>query len=193
MDRLKCTLCVVAVVGFTLFLNGCSSQPAKVTFSSDEAGTAKLLPLANLAAPGQDLGAFPVTITRDKFPGHAVQLAAKGRSPQYWIVNSDPEARLQFKVKFLPPIVNAEGENHNRPYRVLMKAYQSLSASDYKMAREYSQKLAELEPSISAPYIILGIAALQQGKSDEARVALNKAKVLDPEDVEITELLKQVR
>lgn len=177
-----------------LAIGACSSAPPKVTFTSEEPGTAKLLTLANLQAPGQELGNLPVSVPRDKLTGRAVQLAAKGRSPQYWIVNADPDSRLQFKVKFLPPLPTSDGggANHNRPFRVLMKAYQSLSSNDWKMAREYAAKLVELDPALAAPYIIVGIAALEQGKADEARTALNKARVLDPEDSEIAELLKRV-
>jgi predicted Zn-dependent protease len=174
-------------------LAGCSSPPSRVTFTSTEPGTAKLLPLNNLSAPGQDLGNFPVSLPKDRLVGKAVQLSAKGRSPQFWIVQSEPDSRLQFNVKFLPPVAGQDNVNHNRSYRVLMKAYQALSSNDFKMAKEYSQKLVELDPAISAPYILIGIAALEEGKNEEARAALNKAKVLDPEDTEILELLKRVR
>jgi tetratricopeptide (TPR) repeat protein len=183
----------VPAIALAIALTACSSPPSRVTFTSTEPGNAKLLPLNNLSAPGQELGSFPVSIPKDKLAGKAVQLSAKGRSPQFWVVQSERDSRLQLNVKFLPPVVGQDNVNHNRSYRVLMKAYQALSSNDFKMVKEYSMKLVELDPAISAPYILIGIAALEQGKNDEARTALNKAQVLDPEDTEIAELLKRVR
>jgi hypothetical protein len=165
-----------------------------IRFSSTEKGTANLVSLEDPNGPGENLGEFPVGMDAEKLEGKAVRLESVGKGPQYWFTSFDKSTELSIKVKFLtPPSTKSIEGNRNLPFRILMKAYQALSSNNFQLARELSTKLSEIEPTLSAPHIVIGIAFLQEGKTNEARAALMTARALDPEDAEVALLLKRVQ
>ena len=54
------------------------------------------------------------------------------------------------------------------------------SVGDYKRAEQYYEKAAVLGPDESAPYVGLGVVALQNDKMEDARAAFQVACRLDP-------------
>jgi len=124
--------------------------------------------------------------------GKAVRISAVGKASQYWFPPDDSARRIDVKIRQLTACQTNE-RNSNRPVRLIMKAYQALSAKDLRMAKDLAAKAAELDPALAAPFIITGLSFYQEGRRDLARGAFNKARALDPEDVEISELLRLVQ
>jgi tetratricopeptide (TPR) repeat protein len=160
-----------------------------MTFASLEPGSElTLVPLDNPDSAGTKLK-NPATLPTAALSKQAIRIASTGKSPIYWFAPTESGRRLDIRIKQLPACSVTE-INRNRPVRVLLKAYQALTAKDYNLAHQLSAQAGEIDPTLSAPYIISGLAWLQQGKGEDARVAFNKARALDPEDQDIVELLR---
>ncbi len=174
-----------------LVLPGCGGERT-ITFSSSEPGSViTVVPLDNpegSSAPSTN----PFVATSDKLVGKAVRIGAAGKSSQYWFPPDDSARRIDVKVRQLSAC-QVNDKNNNRPVRLIMKAYQALSAKDLRLAKELAQKAADVDATLAAPLIITGLAFYQEGKRDQARLAFNKARSLDPEDAEIGELLRMVQ
>ena len=169
-------------------LSGCAGRRA-ITFLSQEPGSVvTLVPMDNPESQGKQL-TNPVTLNTASMAGKAVRISAQGRAPHYWFAPGDSGRRIEIKVKTLPACNQQIGDK-NRPVRLLLKAYQALSTNDPNLARELARKAAEVDPTLAGPYIIIGLAATNQGAKEEARVAFNKARALDPDDADIGELLR---
>lgn len=172
-------------------LTGCGGGRT-ITFQSTEPGSViTVVPVDNpegSSAPGTN----PFTTTSDKMAGKAIRISAIGKASQYWFPPDDSARRIDVKIRQLSACQTSE-KNNNRPVRLIMKAYQALSAKDLRLAKELASKAAELEPALAAPFIITGLSFYQEGRRDQARVAFNKARALDPEDAEISELLRLVQ
>lgn len=171
-----------------LFFSACAGQRT-MTFSALEAGSEiSLVPLDNPDSSGQKLK-NPATVNTTQLTKQAVRIAANGKSPIYWFAPGESGRRMDIRVKQLPACTTTE-MNRNRPVRVLMKAYQALASKDYNLARQLATQAAEIDTTLAAPLIISGLAYLQENRREEARLAFNKARALDPEDAEIAELLR---
>lgn len=180
----------VALAGLFLMVGCAGTKP--ITFMSQEPGSElSLVPFDNLESIGTKLK-NPAVVQQRDMSRQAVRISSTGKSPVYWFAPADNAKRLDIKVKQLPACGTAE-TNRNRPLRLLLKSYQSLSARDYVLTRELAIKAAEMDPTLAAPHILTGLSFYQQGKKEEARVAFNKARALDPEDQEISELLRLVQ
>lgn len=163
-----------------------------MTFSSQEPGSViSVVPIDNPEGSSPP-SPNPFSTSSDKMAGKAIRISALGKSSQYWFPPDDSARRIDVKVRQLSACKVQEG-NNNRPVRLIMKAYQALSAKDLRMAKELAAKAAELDAALAAPFIISGLAFYQEGRRDQARVAFNKARSLDPEDAEIGELLRLVQ
>lgn len=174
-----------------LVLPGCGGE-RQITFSSSEPGSIiTVVPMDNpegSSAPSPN----PFVTTSTNMAGKAVRIAAAGKAAQYWFPPDDSARRIDVKVRQLSAC-QVQEKNNNRPVRLIMKAYQALSAKDLRLAKELAQKAADVDATLAAPLIITGLAFYQEGRRDQARVAFNKARSLDPEDSEIGELLRMVQ
>jgi len=160
-----------------------------MTFYSLEPGSdMSLVPLDNPDSTGTKLK-NPATLNTIQLQKQAVRISSTGKSPVYWFAPGESGRRMDIRIKQLPVCTTNDG-NRNRPVRVLLKAYQALSAKDYSLARQLATQASEFDATLSAPLIISGLAFLQENRREEARLAFSKARALDPEDQEIVELLR---
>ena len=83
--------------------------------------------------------------------------------------------------------------DRNRTVRLLLKAYQALTIKDYEVVRELCKQAGDLDPTLAGPHILTGLSHMQQGHKNQARIAFNKARALDPDDQEIAQLLRMTR
>ncbi len=181
----------VTAIFVCVALAGCGGGRT-ITFSSQEPGSViTVVPMENPEGSSPP-SPNPFTTSSDKMAGKAIRISAVGKSSQYWFPPDDSARKIDVKIRQLTACSTQE-KNNNRPVRLIMKAYQALSAKDLRMAKELASKAAELDPALAAPFIITGLSFYQEGRRDQARVAFNKARSLDPEDIEISELLRLVQ
>ena len=174
-----------------LVLTGCGGERT-ITFQSSEPGSQITIVSLDNPEGNAPPSANPLVTSSGKLLGKAVRIGAVGKASQYWFPPDDSARRIDVKVRQLTAC-SANEKNQNRPVRLIMKAYQALSAKDLRLAKELAQKASDVDPNLAAPLIITGLAFYQEGQRDQARVAFNKARSLDPEDTEIGELLRMVQ
>ena len=163
-----------------------------MSFTAAEQGsTIAIVPLDNPEGPATN-EKNPLITTTEKLAGKAVRISAAGKASQYWFPPEESARRIDVKVKSLPSCMMGD-TNRNRPLRLLLKAYQALTTKEFTLTRELCTKASEVDPTLAAPFIITGLSWYQEGKRDQARVAFNKARALDPEDQEIGQLLRMVQ
>ena len=185
---------------------------ATLTFETEGPAEVSLVTFDHLDGAGKSLGRTPLTVEVDKVSGKAIKITQPGKLPVYWVVADVAGKTNVARVKLLetPQSQNTEAEakkepeeaknpladikaTTNRVMRLLLRAYQALSGRRYQLASELADKASTIDPEIAAPHVIKGIALMQQGDQEGAKASLTKAKALDPEDLDIDELLKVVR
>jgi hypothetical protein len=177
---------------FAASLISCASQRNSVTIATGEPGSQiSLVPMDNPDGLGTILP-NPATLPAERLRGHALKIAAAGKAPSYWFAPSEAATRVLIRVRQLNSCGSQNDKNPNRPVRLLLKAYQALSANDYTLARDLAKKASEIDPTLAGPHIITGLTFYNEGKKQEARLSFNKARALDPEDQEIGQLLRMV-
>jgi hypothetical protein len=183
-----------ALVCFYL-IQSCASL-SKVSFKSKDSVTIRAVDWADLNGAGQILGQTPVDVDLDRLKGKVLVLTAPNRATQYWVVPYTTGKKLEATVKL-------EERNQGttaaavfpvKSYsRLLMKAFEALQSKDYNLASDLAVKMATIAPEDPASSIISGLAALQKGNKSRARGEFEKAKSLDPENGDISELLQLAR
>ncbi len=155
-----------------------------------------LVPLQNIQSSGKTLP-NPVTFDSSLLRNSALKVSAPGKATLFWIAPTTPGQGAEIKIKELQGCSEKEnkaaGTFQNRPIRILIKAYQALFARDLGVARDLAAKVAELEPNLAAPHIIIGLAFNYEGQKEQARVSFNRAAALDPEDAEIGQLVRMTQ
>ena len=169
-----------------------------VTFNTAETGSVSFVNWENLDKDGKVIGNTPVTINASDLKGRIVKISVIGKAPQYWVFSDIPSVQTKIDLRLIDSCAGSASvkvrttRDANRSHSMLMKAYQALSNEDYKLARELAEKLSDFSPRLAAPFIIVGLSYLQEGKKEKARISFNKAKALDPADSDISKLLKTV-
>ena len=185
------------LVFFAIFsISSCATKV--VNFKSEKKANVDLVSLDALDAAGEKLGETPVEVPIEKLQGKVVRVSAEGKTPQYWVFQETLGVRTEAQMKLLDEAkINAAsgGEKDrkgatNRAMRLLLSAYQALSTRDWETAQGLADKAGEIEPELSSPLIVQGIALMQQGKKADAKLVLAKAKALDPDDGNIDRLLE---
>ena len=172
-------------------LFGCATKT--VTFSSSEKASVSLVAASNPDGQGQVLGDTPQTIAADKLTNKVLKISGPEVHPQFWILSELPNGDTRVQLKLERKAAEQAKTNVNLKYRILMKAYKALADQNWPLAKDLAGELAKLEPEVAAPHIINGIALLRSGSMSDARNALEKARGFDPDDAEISILLKAIR
>ena len=212
-------LLLSAAISLTL-LAGCASP--QVTFATNEKATITLISIDKPTDTGEVIGDSPQTLDVDRLEGKMVKIGGAGIIPQYWVMRGldGDKTKITLKLDKVPkppddkkdPKDNGPPNNKKQPgggddddtkkskvvsdnlkYRLLMKAYTALSGHQFDMARGFADQLAKLDTRAAAPHVVDGIAFMQEGNKGAAKSALEKARALDPEDLEITKLIDMVR
>jgi len=191
---------LIIMVGFiVLTIISCATTKKTMTFKAEKRASVSLVTFNALDQDGEKIGETPVSVDMTKLKGKAVKIAATGKQSQVWVFPDTIGSKTEAFVKFLDsetkdsPNRNSEEASKstaNKAFRLLLKAYQSLSSKDYAATKGLCDQASEIDPSLSAPFIIKGLALMQEGDKEGARLSLTKAKGLDPEDNNIEELLK---
>jgi hypothetical protein len=183
----------LAFLAIAASLAGCAQQ--EIEFTADEPVQVELRPLASPYDAGEVVGDTPQKVPLAKLNGKVVRLSHAGKEAQYWLFSPVSGSKAAVKVK-LNPAPAAEDKSSDRAVdanitsRLLIKACGALHAGDYKLARELAGKVSDVAPTLAAPYVLVGLSHLQEGRKADAKGALSKAKALDPSDQEVDELLK---
>jgi len=189
------TLRLLTAIFCVLTIYSCASL-SKVTFKSKDNVTIRAVDWGDLNGYGQNLGQTPLDVDLDSLKGKVLVLTAPNRHTQYWVVPYTTGQKLEATLKLEEK--QREGSSLAafpvKTYsRLLMKAYEALQSKDYNLAMDLAGKMTSLAPDDPAPSIISGLAALQKGNKPKARLEFEKAKSLDPESAEITDLLNLAR
>jgi hypothetical protein len=181
----------LAAGGF-LFFCSCSSTPGVDVTSKVAGSKVTLVSLDNLGSAGKPVG-NPAHLDLKQVNGSAVRVDAEGKAPVYLVFQPPAKNKVSLTLKELPVCSAANEVNRNKPVRLVMKAYQALSEEDWNLARQLATKASELDATLAAPHIIQGLALFRSGNRAGARGAFNTAKALDPDDIDILELLRMVQ
>lgn len=184
-------------------LTACVSHTLRIETTSRAEVSAQTLD--KLGSPGRSLGFTPLTVDLDKLVGRVLKISQPGKSPVYWLV-TDLAGQKTFARLDLPdaPTVASSGKDEkesakseievtsatNRILRLLLRSYQALAVKDFDLASELAEQAQTLNPKISAPHVIKGIAFLKGGKTSQAKAAFLTAKALDPEDLDLNKLIE---
>jgi tetratricopeptide (TPR) repeat protein len=188
------------VIGIMIFLNiSCATKV--VTFKTEGPAKVALLTSGKLNIAEDPLGETPITVDLDRLTGKVVKISQPGKSTVFWVVSEAAGEVTEANISLVDVVGGqaasggAQGETNstkNSVLRLILKSYQALSGKRFDTARELADQAAAINPEIAAPHLLKGLAFFQEGKLDEARVALTKAQALDPEDKEIADLLTVV-
>lgn len=141
-QALKLLLAVLLTMGGLL---GCAAASPALVLSSLEKGSAiSLVPLDEPETSGTRLK-NPATVSSAKLKNHFLRVEAPKKIPQYWAV-LDGHSKYQVTIKSLSDVSIAE--NRNRPIRLVLKAYQALTANDLALAREHLNRASELDATL---------------------------------------------
>jgi tetratricopeptide (TPR) repeat protein len=185
-----------------------NSACATKVFTFKTSGPAKIevLNSSKLDEPGKPLGQTPLTVNVEQIRGKVVRISQPGKFPAFWVVSEAAGDTTEATIKLADDPSSSSGESAaaaganradgkasiNRVLRLLLRSYQALSGKRFKAARELADQAAIIDPEIAAPHVIKGLSLFQEGKTAEAKTALEKARALDPEDKDIGELLKVI-
>lgn len=178
----------------------CAHKSISFKTEKDKA-TVKAVPFDKLGTEGQVLGETPLTVSLDKVQGQVLRMEQPGRAPLHWVIlnaaGDTNEVALDFgQVQREGGECRDTGETGvpkaqaNRVMRMLLRAYQALSDKQSKIALELADQAITFEPTLAGPYIVKGLAQLQQGDKSAAKGSFTRARALDPEDRDLDTLLK---
>ena len=172
---------------FFLLLCSCFGSNS-VTFTSPSA-----LTISSLEQDGTEtiLGNTPLTIEGDKLFGKKVRASAKGFQDEYWVFL--PTGSFSIEAVINPKQVSSD-ENllSNRIIRLILESYQALVEERTDESRKLAAEASKLDSSLAGPLIIQALSLLKEGKNQEAKAILNRARILDPNDRKIQDLIKGI-
>ena len=194
-------------VGFICFFQNCQSTTFE--FSSSDAEQNIEMSLLDYTTEPVDenlVGTLPQTFKTSGKSGQVIKFKNQGYKDQYWLVadgmGSDQVViKVELEKKDTADLKKNEidensivkATNRNSYGRALMKAYQALAEKQYDLAISLANKAIEIDKEVAAPHIIIGLAHLSEGNSQQAKTSFGQAQFLDPEDPSIDELLEQVK
>ena len=114
------------------------------------------------------------------------------RQTAYWLVAEASGTQTTLNVELLESQGiggKANAGALNQVVRLTLTAYRELGRAKFEEAKQLAQKASELAPEAAAPYAIVGIALAKTGDVAGARSAFLKAKALDPDDKNISDLM----
>ena len=142
----------------------CATGHKAVSVSTTEPGAGlSLVPLDNPDGIGVTLP-NPTTLSVERLRGKAIRISAQGKAPSYWFTPNETGRRVEIRVKQLSVCGNSNEANRNRPVRLVLKAYQALSANDYALARELAKKARDRFDTRRS-YIITGLSFYNEGRN----------------------------
>jgi tetratricopeptide (TPR) repeat protein len=180
-----------------LFMNGCTAST--VTFSADGDASVALVTAENVNDPGDPLGKAPVTVPVEKIKNKLVKVSADGKVPQYYIAGDFLNASsttVKAKLQDLSQVSSKGNETKsqaNLTHRLLLESYVAITKRDWPLAIKLADGLNKIAPQLAGPYIVKGLAQLQQGNRDDAKASFTQAKALDPEDKNIDDMIRVVQ
>ena len=188
---------------FAFFVTSACGTTSTVRFETKAKATLSVVEWGQLDRQGKELGETPQDVEIDEIKDKVLKIEAPGKTPQYWVFTEKGGEEFEAKLT-LTDIGESSGTGSgkgggvggggastfdiNETHRLLMKSYQSLASGDLTAATAFAKKLNEIEPRLAAPHIIIGLAAIQKGEKDTARLSFDKAKTLDPKDGDIEKL-----
>lgn len=193
--RVRSIFCLV----FAFFqIYGCAKNQAR--FESSDPAVVSLVSWNSLNSNGKVLGQTPVTVELGEIPSdQVIKISAPDRAPQFWVFTETYGDQLDVKLALAPipektKLLESQiTVDQNESHRLLMKAYQALTAGNNDLAMRLSDQLSKLSPKLAAPFIVKGLAHLNLNQRGQAKTAFDQAKTLDPKDVDIDQLLKAVQ
>lgn len=164
-----------------------------ITFNANQKATMALVSLTDPSGEGQIVGELPSTVEVDKIEGKVIKISSEGYIPQYWIAKDFVAESTKINIALVPfdgkHKKSDKSASANEPFRLLLKAYGALSKGELQLGRELAAKLRDMDPTLAAPHLLIGIAYFNEGKKVEARSEFEKAFALDPEDLEIKKMI----
>ncbi len=184
-QRISICLCILS-------LSACSHR--SLVFVSSEKAQVSLVEFDDATGNGDLVGETPVTLDIEKLKKQYIRIWGEGLETQYWIVKPLVQERTEISLKLDRREKNETADTAkqklNLYFRMLIRAYQALSAKEWDTARELAKQLSRETPEAAAPYVIIGLSFLSEGKKSNAKTAFLQAKNLDPEDLDIDSLLR---
>ncbi len=176
------------------FLLSSSCSHRTLVFVSNEKANVSLVEFDDTTGNGDLVGETPVSIEVDRLKKQYVRVWGEGLESQYWIVKPLSQERTEIALKLdrreQNESADAAKQKLNLYFRMLIRAYQALTAKEWETARELAKQLSRETPEAAAPYVIIGLSFLSEGKKSNAKTAFLQAKNLDPEDLDIESLLR---
>jgi tetratricopeptide (TPR) repeat protein len=175
----------------------CASQT--LTFKTEGTATISSVSLLNLNEEIERLGTTPLTIALKDDRLQAYKFIQNGKEPLFWVIADKLgdqnevfiKLRDQQSSQIESPRENACNQSTtNRSMRLIMAAYKALIDQEYEIALGLAEQATKIDPQLSAPLLIRGMALLPQGKIEEAQKAFAQAKAIDPDDPEIDSLMR---
>jgi tetratricopeptide (TPR) repeat protein len=188
---------------FCILLSASCAHKSVTFKTAKDKATVIAVPFDKVGTEGPVLGETPLTVSLDAIQGKVLRMEQPGRAPLHWVILNAAGDTNEVALDFSQ--VQKEGNEcqdtretgvakaqANRVVRMLLRAYQALSENQSKIALELADQAITYEPTLAGPYIVKGLAQLQQGDKKEARGSFTRALALDPEDRDLATLLKAI-
>lgn len=180
---------------FFLLFTSCATQ--EVTFKSQDKALVSVHSIGDRKADAKSLGETPQTIKGEELYGKIVQISAPGRKTQQIIFANPQSPTTEFSVDLEEDSsgnsqqceASDSKDKINRMMRLVVNSYKAISGKRFQAANELADQAVLIDPEISMPLVVKGMALHMMGRRDEARTSLEKALSLDPQNTEIAALM----
>ena len=184
---------VLSIIAPCLILSAC--QTSQINFSSSQKLTMTISD-ASGEVEKEDIK-LPYKEETRALSGKIVTFRGEKLDGEKWLFIPTDASTIDARIKLTEAQAITKEEKEpvlkNSVARNLLKAYRAVFSRKLKLAIAIADNISKIDPELSAPFIIKGLAYLKDGDRKTALVHLEKAQVLDPEDKSISVLIESIK
>lgn len=173
---------------------------AKVSIVSNPSEADVMLQNADKGA-GKKLGKTPYNISISELESYVkdgpslITVSKEGFETQSYLVPyfNFADLNISLNLKKSEEVSSDKWTLINRLVRISLLAYQSVVRQEADSAKKLVEGLDLEYPGFAAPWLIRALTSIQEGKTEEAKGFLSRARDADPLDPNITTLLDSLK
>lgn len=168
-----------------------SCRHSLIRIESSDNAKVDIVEWDNLNGIGIAKGNVPVEFPREEVESKVLRVSGKGKLPLHVYMFEPKGEIIVTKIQLDDvPTKSSSDDEENLIFRLLIRSYQELTKKNWNESIALAEQMSKLRPKLAAPHILIGMALLKNGRADEARNSLVKARALDPSDPIINEMIE---